>query len=934
MNIRNLFERQKLIERGENGVKRAVSLLLCAAALLLHLPAHAAESGARYIDIGNAASEGAFAVFSDASESQWNAENGETYRTLGDSGKIGSVILTMQCAPDAVNYLTVKLWGGDTGEGMLWVCEPDSGTMSADGKRPPIRNGLPDRNDFVELNSLKTSPQYDGGFIYATYLIPRIYTNGKESVRLKIYSSGGSADYSAEKVKEQTAPSRGIYAVYMTQNAYFDPTEFETVTGRLAETAKVSAKPLAEQKEIARTYARRAVETFQSWQIYGQENFPAYMEGMVTRGTGWQKKKKEDADWKDAYYKTSGGMLQQNLTPLNMYEVFALAYQNADELGYSEAERAELLDRIVKGVDFLVRAQGANGGFFSSGGWIGGPDRQNASGNNLTGFGLRSVAKAVVMVYDDVKNNGYLSKDIDSDADGEPDTVRKDAWEGMIACGRDYLLTFDGTGHAPNQDMADIIAALNFDKALSMMESAKTWSDAEVEYQLDIALGFRINKACSSYWVSPKGLILENFGSIQGGYTGDYGIAALEEISQLAEFAEEYYGADSFRAEKYTQLLDKAYDSADKFMFTANASAGGDPTLYAEGVISSRNSYYPGTERYVLDSYAALSRKNKTALKTFETFFAHNKLETASGNYLPSNAHFEDNALSVLKLYLNFDEILSAMESENISDYQYLIEDIGVDEYAWADEMGRNVVIKNGEDKIYFALNWRNPLHSTTYYNTSDRRDGQKSMMNNLARVHHKTDRYDKYGYAETVTVDWSTNTWQLFENHYVDAFMYLNYGDYKILMNSNNLLGQEKEVSYPIPWEELELNGLYKDLISGKAYYFGKAAVGALDGKAAQVAPATTMVLYRLPIPTVETAEYSDGVVSVEITADRGAEVFVYAAEYTDEGRVVDVRREARTVKGKAEITFSYQKQQAANKVKIFVWNGAQQPLFEGAER
>ena len=73
------------------------------------------------------------------------------------------------------------------------------------------------------------------------------------------------------------------------------------------------------------------------------------------------------------------------------------------------------------------------------------------------------------------------------------------------------------------------------------MDSDLSWKtqgqEDNIEKYLDIALGFSINNVCSSYWVSPKGLILENFGSIQGGYSGDYGTEALEEMSQLTELS-------------------------------------------------------------------------------------------------------------------------------------------------------------------------------------------------------------------------------------------------------------------------------------------------------------------------------------------------------------------------------------------------------------
>lgn len=908
----------------------------------LTLPAEAPPpidngSLSNYIDIGNTESEknGFECVRDNGIKTREVDGVKHTYRTLN---KNGAMALSLKCDPVKQNYLTVKFWGGDTGEGMLWICDSETGYMNHNNSRQPVRNGLVDRKDWVELITTASEPQFEGGFIYSTYLIPKVYTEGRDYVSLRLYSTGGQTDYASVPIKEQKTPSRGIYAAYMTQNANFDPSEFEEITGESAPIPSVAPIDYDSVKAEALETVKSAVQTFKSWQIYGRDNYPAYMEGMVTRGTSWRNKKQSDTDWKNAYYKSPGGMLQQNMTPLNMFELFAKAYENSESLGYTAEEKAELLDRIVAGADFLTRAQGSNGGFFGTNGWIGGPERKAASGNNLTGFGLRSVARALVSVYSDIEREGYLGKYIDSDGDGEADTSRRVAWRNMALSARDYLTSLEGCGHAPNQDMADIIAALYFDK-FTALSGGTAWSAGEVQNRLDIALGFAPSLACSSYWVSPKGMILENFGSIQGGYSGDYGIAALAEMSQLAEFAEKYLPD----ASKYTDLLKRAYSASDAFMFTYGTDR---PTLYSEGMISSRNSYYPGTERYVLDVYSALNCGSKTALKAFEYYMAHDILSRDREEYSPSNVHFEDNVLTAADLCLNFDEIKAAMERENISNYKYLMENDGIREFAWADEMARNVVIKNGDDKIYMALNWRNPIHSQTYYNTETKKDAQSGLMNNLARVHHKTSRYDKFGYAAVSTEGWNVRTensldFQRYDNHYAEAYIYMNYGDYAIIMNSNNLMGAEKDVSYPIPAKELGLEGLYKDLISGEVYYFGaeNRVEGAKNGDEASVPPASTMVLFKTANfgefeIYVDSSEFADGIVRASLSTNRldtrGKAVTVYVAEYNPDGTVAGVKSITETVKESTVVEFLYDKKSNSNTVKVFVWDENQAPLKE----
>lgn len=932
-----------------------------------------------YVDIGSEESEQAQQMdMIRASEPKTREVGGAvyTYRTLDKNGSMG---ITLACNPEQVNYFTVKLWGGDTGEGMLWVCDPQTGYINADKTRQPMRNGMGvvDRRDWVEVNTMSTSPQYDGGFIYATYEIPMIYTQGRNYVSLRLYSTGGNNDYAAVTIKEQKTESRGIYAVYMTQDADFNPSEFEDVTGALAPMAPVGAIDFQAQKKLLQDYAYTAIETFKSWQIYGADNYPSYMEGMQTRKGDWKKKKLSDTDWKNVYYNTSC-FFHQNLTPMNMYELYALAYQNADQFDAAHTiDKADLLAREVAGVDFLVRAQGANGGFYSEDGWIGGPNRRDANTNqHLTGFGLRSVGAGILQLYDEIEAKGYFDADIDADADGVTETNRKTAWAQMLASARDYLFSLDGCGHAPNQDMADIAALLRFEKILQNMNSDLSWKaqgkEANIEQAIGIGLGFEVSKATSSYWVSPKGLILENFGSLQGGYSGDYGINALPQLAEIVELACEYYREDEQMLARCQKLLDDAYAGAESFMFTANAEAGASATQYSEGIISNRNGVYPGTVRYPIDVYGARS-EYRIAVKSIANLMAHERLTTQSDGYRPGNAHFADNVLDAMKLYVNFDTLAPLVKKAE--DQAYLMEDNTVDEYVWADEMGRNVVIKNGDDKIYFALNWRNPVYSQNYYNSDEVQNRQSFRINNLARFHHKTSSYDKYGYAQMITNGWSSTVWENLTEHggYMDAFMYLHYGDYVILMNSTGLFGEETGKSYPIPVSDLKLDGAYRDLTDGTIYAFGdmQATENMTDGSAIQIAPATTMVLYPYtapspsptpstepsptpstepsptpstepsptpsskpsptPAPETKIAEVSyqngEAAVTIESVCEGGDTVVVYAAEYQGD-MLTRLRVKSVEVTQPQTISLPYPDGQSGNLLKIFVWNQVMEPF------
>lgn len=804
------------------------------------------------------------------------------------------------------NYLTVKLWGGDVSSGngnMLWLVDPD--TYCAPGTNlAPIRSGIVDRQYMVELDTLGGSPQVDNGYVYTTYDLGEKFTNGKESVKLRIYSTGGPSDYATPNIKVQNTDSRGIYGIYVSQTPYFvaeklDPEYKEQYSNKPVPNLNsvLNDTDIKAQRTQMINIAKEGVSIFMNRQIYSGSNYPSYMKGMPTRTTSWSGKSESDANWKDSYYNTGSGSLAQNMTPLAASEMFSKAYLNADILGYNESTKSELLDRIVAEVDFLVRAQGKNGGFFtSSNAWIGGPTRIDAGGNNLTGFGLRSVGQSVLDVYDEIVENGYLNENIDHNADEVIDTdmTRAQAWARMFATSRDFLYSVHGAGHAPNQDMANILALLRFNMCIQKLEddtrvssvtknaltfpslayddkvntTYKSWrldnGSTELQEMVDIGLGREKNKSTSNYWVSPNGIILENLGSSSGGYSGDYGTSAITELSEIIELAICFYPE---KEDFYISLLDNAYNAIDNFLFLANSQNDKLSTQYAEGLISTRNRHYPGSARYLYDSHGALKTKNKTALKMLQNYFEHNSISTDNAGFT-SGAHFEDNAINNIKLVSEMDEVIDSIKTNNIIDYDFA--PMRDEDFTFADEMAKTVVIKHNGELVYVALNWRSPLHSQYFYNNSTVTSGNtqtkyfdyiRLKANNLARVHRVTDTYETFGYAdmntdgvnniddndytyinkearkEITNLDTGVTTTQYEakaeasdNNGYFETLMSCKYGIYNIIMNTYNAgreYGAFKGDGYDYTWDGVTKskaailldNGNYIDLISGETY-------------------------------------------------------------------------------------------------------------------
>lgn len=838
-----------------------------------------------------------------------------TYRTMDSNG---SMLINLKCSPDKTNYLTVQLWGGDTGDTILWVVDPVSGNMNRNNTAQPHRNSLIDRRDWVEVNTTSSTPQYDGGFIYATYIIPEIYTKGKESVSLRLYSTGGSAAYANVSVKEQTESSRGIYGVFMTQSASFNPTEYGITDGKYSgnvdnQYSIFDSSAMENQKAALKTAVIAAVDAFKEWQIYG-ENAPLYMQGMIIRSNAWKWKSISDDDWKNAYY-SKNYMLKQNMTPLNVLEIAAYAYNNYEDLGIDATERTELLERIIEAVDFMCRAQGSNGGFYSNDGWIGGPERSEASGNNLTGFGLRSIGAAVLSVWDSLDETTKY-KLIDSDGDGVTDTARITAWTKMCAAARDYLITLEGGyGHAPNQDMANSIAALNFDAVLRKANSSLSLKKGNAGTVLDINFGLAKNLVTSAYWVSPKGTILENFGSVQGGYSGDYGANAIMELSEIVQIAKQTYGFE------YKKYLNTVYDAIDHYYFTGKKLSDGvfAAQQYTEGIISNRNGYYPGTERYPIDVYGALTLKNSTALKIIENYLEQQDISKYDG-LKPSNVHFEENIIQFVDLYDSFDEIITAVK-ENES-YDFIMEDDDITSYAWADEMARNVVIKDNGKRIYMALNWRNPAYTTKMYNTVNSQDRQSIMRNNLCRVHATNGYYDSYGYADMYTEGYETWTDIKDTDGCMQTLMVTKYDCYTVIMNSSTT---EKSWSDFNDTDWLDRKRSYKDLISGKIYSFN--GTQWQSDTVLKVGINETLVLKELTFDISEPI-IKNGTAVIEFTNDTDdvREVFVCSAEYNSDGTLKNVCVKNHIATGgisRAELDVS-------DTSRIYIWNKNMQPISE----
>lgn len=128
----------------------------------------------------------------------------------------GSVSFNLKVDPERQNYLTVKLWGSDKGA--------DRGRLILyiDGQQAGYRH----EGDHDVLNQADDEPLFQGRFVYQTVALPPMLTKGKTEAALKIAGLGPMWSYGssfAQKQKQFTRPSRGIYRVYIHTATRFSP---------------------------------------------------------------------------------------------------------------------------------------------------------------------------------------------------------------------------------------------------------------------------------------------------------------------------------------------------------------------------------------------------------------------------------------------------------------------------------------------------------------------------------------------------------------------------------------------------------------------------------------------------------------------------------------------------------------------------------------
>jgi hypothetical protein len=751
---------------------RAASIIAAVLACLCLAPAPA---GADELKFGDAAPETAHRLVADKTALDTGGQ-GERCRRIEPGG---ALVFDLECDPEAQNYLTVKFWGsdGDVATLFLWV---GGKRLGAYGEAWP------------ELDLSQGGPAFPGRFYYATYTIPRLATAGKRTVTLKVAAVGSLAPYAAspsDREKPQTRPTRGIYRAYSGADPFFTPGSAET-QGQ-APPASFRPKP-AGFPDVGqlRKDVDDAIARLMRWQLYGpaweaavaERRAPGIVRGAIARGAS-PSRAMSDPEWRDFVANPT----TQNGLPLSALAIFAKAYQSPWSRHHHSAE---ILDRVVKGLDFYAALQGSNGAFCNKT-WVGGPRRRPAAGSCLEGFGTQALGQAVLLLQNELAAGKLLEQPID--ADGDPSTPalpRREAWAEMLRRHRDFLASKEGRGHAANQDLAQMNALWSANEVARVLAPPQAWPREKALEYVHSAAGLT-KDPLGGYWITRKGLCLEPWGTLGGGYCGNYGLMGVHQLSDLARWTGD---------KKVEQRALDAVHAAAYFYYPA-AGEDGYLCMKKEGIISTRNTKWPCATDYGIDAYAAGALRDPVAIRQVQLAIEHGVVPRV----LPEgDSHFIEDLKPLVFGMENYEAALALAPAAR----RLPMED-GQADFAWADEQGATVAVKHRGARLYMSLNWRRGFKD-------GKRDPEHVQANNIARVHYTMPTIDRIA------------TIEMESPHGFGKLYVCRYGPYLVAMNAS------EDAAYDVPLPAGVREAV--DLVSGKAC----PAQGSV-----RVLPSTTAILY-----------------------------------------------------------------------------------------
>lgn len=690
---------------------------------------------------------------------------GESYIKM--NGAYG-MKFTIAIDPVKYNYITVKFWGGEFNSNYQ--------AMQLEGENSFLRN-QDYTSEWPLIDYLNAEPEQEGTYYYSTYRLPLNMTFGKTKVELTLRNYGPVTAYSEQKIHPTSEYSREIYMIASHTDPAYVIQKKESVG--VAGAVNVGTSYRIVDNLPAFDYIEREVNNciykILGWQCYGEKFEAALAAGKtveMARGSLMKGCSPDTEMTLESFYsKYWSTTLSGNAENIKYLYGLAAAYLIESNDYY---HNDEILDRLCAALDFYYRAQGSNGGFSNTNTktWIGISDNRgegyDAQGRypayTIISAGERSIAESFCLLYEYLKEKGYLDELIDHDYDpSTPKIPRREAYLEMFIKGANFAFYITPRRECVNQDQLNLSMGYWFNEAVKLLDPSKAIPDDEVMNFLYEANGI-IEHFHGGYQFSSKlALSLEPFGSGAGGYCGNYGFGGA---SNLYDFA--YATGDE-------KLIEKAVTAAEGlsyFLDYVNSSAG-IAVLRKEEVINTRNTFMPGRIAFAAGGYNFLPILwgSECSLRQLEIFLNSGYYYVIDvGSSADQLRHFI-NLITILKDY--WKPASDANKGKDVSEFSY---DLGTDyvlpfekeheDFVVADEMARCVVIKHNDTMLRMTLNWRNSYKGSRLY--------ENASVNNVARVHHTTKN------AAYVSTFYMLSPFG-FGGPYV-----AKYGEYTVIMNSS----------------------------------------------------------------------------------------------------------------------------------------------------
>jgi hypothetical protein len=740
---------------------RAKALATAITAMIESLESRVLLSGSNAIDtvnFGNFASETAhsFDVGFTSLPLAGSGALGQTYRapvaTAGTptAGTDNEMQFTLTVSSTLQNYLTVRLWGGDTTP--VWI----------------DLNGADSIFGVVDSNNNGGPAPAPNEFYYDTFPIAIASTQGKTSVQLTLYESNAP---------NTTQFARPIYSAYTSTNPDFIPDSSLPTGTPLAQTGQVTSYAALTAAQVLGTSTAPGILLSNREAIYGSggsysqtlgdmittanaPNAPAEVIGLDlwTNVTAWEAANPNaTADqWRDQVGGGSHGA-GYSTTPEPLLSLLSSTYvlppftdMNGNTVsGIDHYHDPTVLQQLVSVLDGTTYLEASDGGIQNDGptpniwqgltstpratghGYAGSTARGGGWGLSLEGVDDQAIGEAIISILNDPVGASafetYLSQSFDANLTsagyntGQPTSVmRAFAYEQMLYNNMNYLLRV--TGGTESQSMFEELGMYSDQVALEKLQALYP-NSAYPAQAPDTAFGivkqvmglipFTFTTGgpggdpggVANYGLTEAGLG-EAGGANSSGYDGRYGSILPWLAPGFAQLVQEDPGLTSTADQTaITQIEGQAratIDAYDQFISPLQDYNGitDGYVLSQEDFITYRDPYNPNSDgfHFTLNAQYAASDPSAGINDALALRSAYLETQYGLGGGLPNYGRNLENYENTLRSLINVNPAtLTSLPGEP-----------GQPNHAWADVQNGTVSAYYDGERFYLNTNWRN----------------------------------------------------------------------------------------------------------------------------------------------------------------------------------------------------------------------------------